>query len=173
LGLYNGNNDPTTATPHQFQWASIIGTEVNNDMVALSSQLETPWANNNSPTLDRSDIEFGEINNHYVNNEFDATILEVAYHDDPNDVLILRDPKARDWVARASIEAAIKYFNTYDATPLNQPPETPTNVRATAGNGDVTVAWARRWWTASAGMRPAGMRFTPRRTVWGLEMGSR
>ena len=29
-------------------------------------------------TLDRSDIEFGEINNSVINNEFDATILEVA-----------------------------------------------------------------------------------------------
>src|SRR5262249_48833866 len=82
-GLYNGNNPPPPATPHQFDWANLIGTEINNDMVGVSSQLEYAWNDRGTDvTLDRDDIEFGEINNSYIRDslgvsEFDATIAEV------------------------------------------------------------------------------------------------
>ena len=35
LGLYNGNNDPTTATPNQQAWAQLMGSEVQGELVAL------------------------------------------------------------------------------------------------------------------------------------------
>jgi hypothetical protein len=146
LGLFNGNNDPATKTPFQFEWASLVGKEVNDDMVALGAagRIESTWSNKTNPTLDRSDIEFGEINNLRINNEFDATILEVAYHDNTTDAALMRDPKVRDWVARASVQATIKYFNQYGSNPnVTLPPESPANVRAvTQNNGDVVVSWA-------------------------------
>ena len=110
MGLYNGNNDPTTATPHQQAWAQLVGREVTDDLVAQGTKVEFPWANNATVVLDRSDIEFGEINNHSINSEFDATICEVAFHDNTSDAADMRDPKVRDWVARASLEATIRYL---------------------------------------------------------------
>ena len=81
-GLYNGNNDINTRTPNQILLARSLGQEVNDDLVAQAGQYEHNWFDNGTNTiLDRSDIEFGEINNLYINNEFDATIVEVAYHD--------------------------------------------------------------------------------------------
>src|SRR5262249_8449392 len=78
LGLYNGNNDATTATPNQKLLAQSLASEVNDDMVLQTSSLEHEWNDRGDKvTLDREDIEFGEINNHYINNEFDATIVEV------------------------------------------------------------------------------------------------
>ena len=146
LGLYNGNNNIATKTPLQFEWASLVGKELNDDMVLLAAagRLEHSWSHRSNPTLDRSDIEFGEINNLYINNEFDATILEVAYHDNLMDAALMRDPKFRDWAARAALQATIKYFNQYGGSAIaTQPPESPTNVRAvTQANGDVTVSWS-------------------------------
>lgn len=143
LGLYNGNNDPSTATPNQFQWALLVGTECRDDMVAIGSPpLEGPWVNNANPTLDRSDIEFGEINNNYINNEFDASIIEVAGHVGGSDPVNLRNPNVRNWLARACYQATVRYFNQFDGAPLNLLPEPPTNVRAlVTGPGTVTVSW--------------------------------
>ena len=79
---YNGNNDPTTATPNQLLLAKSLAQKVNDDMVAQNGQFEHDWHDRGEKmTLDRDDIEFGEINNHYIHDEFDATIIEVAFHD--------------------------------------------------------------------------------------------
>ncbi|MCA9258531.1 MAG: hypothetical protein KDA61_05000, partial [Planctomycetales bacterium] len=93
LALYNGNGTPSSATPNQYLLAKTLGQEVNDDLVSQSSVFEHAWHDQGqSTTLDRTDIEFGEINNSYVHNEFDATIVEVAYHDDRFDAELMRDP---------------------------------------------------------------------------------
>src|SRR5207302_8731207 len=77
-GLYNGNNTPATATPNQFLLANTLAREVNDDLVAQNGQYEHNWFDDGSNvTYDSPDFEFGEINNSYINNEFDATIIEV------------------------------------------------------------------------------------------------
>jgi len=68
-------------------------------------------------TLDRTDIEFGEINNLYINDEFDATIVEVAFHDNRFDAELLRDRKVRDAVARATYRGIVKYFRALEDSP--------------------------------------------------------
>ncbi|MEX0611305.1 MAG: hypothetical protein WD229_04220, partial [Pirellulales bacterium] len=101
LGLYNGNNNPATATPNQFLLANTLGLEINNDLVAQAGQFEHNWHNRGtSVTLDRGDIEFGEINNLRINGEFDATIMETGFHDNTLDAQMLRDPRVRDALAR-------------------------------------------------------------------------
>jgi hypothetical protein len=143
LGLVNGNNDPATATPHMLDWATLVAREVNDDLVKLSSKMEHAWFNRGTTvTLDRTDIEFGEINNLRINNEFDATIIEVGFHDNVQDAQDMLDPKVRDWVARASYQATAKYFAKYAGTNSTLLPEPPTNVRAIAGtDGAVTIHW--------------------------------
>ena len=163
IGLYNGNNTPSTKTPFQQEWALYAAKEVNDDLVALSSQLEFAWFNRTGTsqlTLDRTDIEFGEINNSIINNEFDATILEVAFHDNAMDAALMRDPKVRQWIARSSVQAAVRYFN--DPTiggggSLNFAPDAPTNVRAiTAPDGDVTIRWTPPVPAAGTGAAASG-----------------
>lgn len=156
-GLYNGNNDPATKTPNQFAWAQLVGKEVNDDLVALGGSLESTWFNRANPTLDRSDIEFGEINNLVIGDEFDATIVEVAYHDNVTDAALMRDPKVRDYVARASLQATIKYFNQINGESLVLPPDSPTNVRAIGqSNGDVVLSWDAPVVNAIGGAAPTG-----------------
>jgi hypothetical protein len=84
--------------------AQLTGAEINNDLTGIPvPPLEVAWYNRGSSvTYARSDYAFGEINNSVINNEFDATIIEVAFHDDASDAQLMRDPKVRNWVARAS-----------------------------------------------------------------------
>ncbi len=149
IGLYNNpalstNVAPNSNTPNQRRLAEIIATNVDNTLKAVTvPPFEVSWVNNQSAsrTYARSDYAFGEINNNYISNEFDATIIEVAFHDNPNDAKLLRDPKFRDWVARASYQAVVRYMNEFDALPLNFLPEPPGNVRATASTNGIVVAW--------------------------------
>jgi hypothetical protein len=145
LGLYNGNNDPATRTPNQFQLANTLGREVNDDMVAQNGQFEHTWSNRGSNvTLDRSDIEFGEINNTHIHNEFDATIVEVAFHDNRMDAELMRDRKIRDALARATYQGMNKYFRAVDnnTTPATTLPAAVTGVHAQSpAAGSVTISW--------------------------------
>jgi hypothetical protein len=146
IGLYNDptlSSDvaPNSGTPNQRQLAQLLAKEVNDDLVSLSGRLELPWQNRTSLTYARSDFAFGEINNNALDGEMDATIVEVAFHDEPNDARLLRDPKVRDWVARATYQGLLRYFNQFDAAPLAFLPEPPGNVRAYATSGGIVVAW--------------------------------
>lgn len=148
LGLYNdptlsADVAPNSNTPNQRQLALLLAREVNDDLVALSNSLEVAWYQRGSSlTYARSDYAFGEINNNALNGEMDATIIEVAFHDNADDARLLRDPKARNWVARASYQGLLRYFNQFDAAPLVFLPEPPVNVRAMATNNGIRVAWS-------------------------------
>ena len=144
LGLVNGNNNPSTATPNMFLLANTVSGEVNDDLVAQNGVFEHNWFNRSTHTLDRSDIEFGEINNTYINNEFDATIIEWAFHDNTLDTQLMRDSKVRDAVAQATYQGLQKYFNSVDggATGLTFLPDAVSSTKAeTNGDGTVTVSW--------------------------------
>lgn len=131
------------ATPNQAALAQLAGSEVNNDLVALGSPpLELAWDNNTTVTYTGG---YGEISSSSFNDEMDATIIEVAFHDDASDAKLLRDPKARAAVGKAAMHAVIKYFHQFDTNspaPLRFLPEPPANVRALAGqNGQIALGW--------------------------------
>ncbi len=145
LGLLNGNNDPKTATPNQFLLAKSLAKEVNDDLVAMKGTMEHDWFDRGDKvTLDREDIDFGEINNRYINDEFDATIVEVAFHDNKEDAELMRDPRVRDAIGRATYKGLIKYFRAVDGnkTPATVLPPPVTGVCAESHEpGSVTISW--------------------------------
>ncbi len=130
-------SDPT---PNQAALAQIVGNEVDEDLVALGSPpLEFAWNNRTSVTYSGS---YGEITGSYFNYEMDATIVEVAFHDDVTDAAMLRDPKARAAVGKAAMHGVVKYMNQFDGVPLDFLPEPPANVRANgAADGSITLNW--------------------------------
>jgi hypothetical protein len=145
LGLLNGNNDPKTATPNQKLLAKSLGQKVNDDLVAQKGQFEHDWRDRaQNTTLDRDDIDFGEINNRYIRDEFDATIIEVAFHDQKEDAELMRDPRARDAIARATYQGLLTYFRAVDnnETPATRLPAAVTGVRAESTEaGSVEISW--------------------------------
>lgn len=147
MGLYNDpalspNVARNSNTPNQRRLAQLLGTEVNNDLSSLGGLLETPWHNRGSDVIfARSDYAFGEINNNTVSNAFDATIVEAAFHDNDADSRLMRDPKVRNWVARAAYQGLVRYFNQFDGVPANFLPEPPFNVSATNTGHSIAVSW--------------------------------
>jgi hypothetical protein len=162
IGLFNGNNNINTRTPNQFLLAQTLAREINDDLVSLSGQFEHNWFDRgNSLTLDRSDIEFGEINNLYINNEFDATIVETGFHDNQLDAEMLRDPRVRDAIARATYQGIVRYFNQVDggSTPVAFAPHVVSGVSATSpAAGNITVGWVPPAASAATGDAATGFR---------------
>ncbi len=140
VGLITG-----TPTPNQAALAQLAGRAVTDELVALGSPpLEVPWFNKASVTYTGG---YSEITGSLYDYEMDATIIEVAFHDNESDARLMRDPKARAAVAKAAMHAVVRYFNTYDTNqpaPLAFLPEAPTGLRATAANakGQVELSWA-------------------------------
>jgi hypothetical protein len=132
-GLYS----TTSATPHQSSLATYTARQIETDMLALGYdwQLRT-YASGGA---------FGELNNAYYSGEMDSTIIEVAFHTNPDDAAIMRDPKGRDQIGRSVYEATLEYFINWGTNPKPANvtlPSAPTNVRAVSNsNGQITLNW--------------------------------
>ncbi len=176
LGLYNGNNNPNTATPNQFLLANTLALEVNDDLVALNGTFEHNWDDDGTNvTLDRSDIEFGEINNNRIDDEFDATIIETGYHDNLQDIQMLRDPRVRDALARATYQGVVKYFRAVDGnqTPATMAPSQVLGVWAASDEvGSVSVHWDAPVASAALGDSATGYRIFASTGGYGFDGGT-
>ncbi len=176
LALYNGNNTASSATPNQQLMATTLGREVNDDLVAQAGDFEHNWNDRGSSvTLDRSDIEFGEINNTYIQNEFDATIIETGYHDNQQDAEMLRDPRVRDALARATYQGLVDYFRLVDGrvTPATTLPPPVESLRAqVAGADSVTLSWTPPTASSYAGDAPTGYRIYTSLDGYGFDGGT-
>ena len=174
-GLYNDTTlFPGTATTNQKAWATLVGTEITQDLVSVGSPpLEYAWSNNANPIYARSDYAFGEIRGDTNGNEFDATIAEVAYHDSAVDAALLKAPLVRQKVALASAQATVKYFAAYGGGTAVFAPDAPTNVSAVGngGNGNVVVSWKAPATSATLGGPPTGYRVYASRDGYSFDGG--
>ncbi|MFN7142010.1 MAG: fibronectin type III domain-containing protein, partial [Limisphaerales bacterium] len=145
VGLWNDPKlFPGTKTPNQERWAELLGIEVNDTLSAMSSPpLEVPWFHRTRLIYARNDYAFGELNDKVIGGEFDATILEVAFHDSKDDAKLLRDPRVRDILARCSYQATVRYVNEFDGVPLEFISQPPQNPRAFSSREGITVSWDR------------------------------
>ncbi len=142
VGLHNTTQGGDT--PNQLLLATLLGQEVNDDLVDQNGLFEHNWNDRGSNITFETTFNYGEINNSVINNEFDATIVETAFHDNQLDAELMRDARVRDALARSTYQGLIRYFNNVDggATQIVMLPGQVTNVRAeTASATSVTVSW--------------------------------
>ncbi len=150
------SSNPTT---NQTTYATTIAEEVEGDMLALSGPtgiFEHDWADRPFPTLAGS---FGAISTTGNSNEFDATIIEVAFHDNEQDAELLRDARVRAAVARSSVQGIIRFLNGLPGSqvPLVFPPARPRAVHVSdLGDGDITLAWSEPTVDGAHGDAPDG-----------------
>ncbi len=136
--------DVSDRTPHQAGTnglADILGKQINQDMQALNGVFEYNWTTGTTSTFTG---QFGEINLG-TNAEMDATIIEVAFHDNVSDAAIMRDPAGRDQIARSTLQGTVQYFSLYGSPAVANTnlPSAPTNVRVVSNaSGAVTLNWA-------------------------------
>ena len=129
------------ATTYQEEYAVILSDEVDADMLVLDGEFEHDWVDRASPTYTSS---YGAICTGANGDEFDATIVELAFHDNELDAQLLRDDRVRSAMARACVHGIIRFLNTLAGSevPLAFAPDTPRYVRAeVADNGDVLISW--------------------------------
>lgn len=127
-------------TTNQNAFATILGDKMEADMIAQNSLWEYNWGARANPYV----AEFGAISTNANNNEFDATIIEVAFHDNPDDAANLRNLKVRDAVARSTVQGVIQFLNTLSGSqvPVAFAPDAPERVRATHdGAGNIVLSW--------------------------------
>lgn len=166
LALHNTSSGG--ATPNQFQWAQLLGQEVNDDLSWLTRNsgdtYEHLWHDRGSSVTYQASFNYGEIRNDRFNGEMDATILEVAYHDNEFDAELMRDPKIRDAVGRATYQGTVRYFNTYgtgDFVTTTMLPAPPQQVAVlTDGDGGIAIDWSPGAVDTSRGSAATGY------TVW-------
>ncbi len=129
-------------TLYQQEYATTLSDEFDLDMGILDTDFEHEWFDRASPTLTG---EYGAICTPANGDEFDATIIEIAFHDNERDAQLLRDPRFRSVAARACVHGIIKFLNSLpdSQVPLAFAPDTPRNVAvADAGGGDIVLTWA-------------------------------
>ncbi|MFH0879807.1 MAG: glycosyl hydrolase family 18 protein [Lentisphaerota bacterium] len=97
------------------------------------------WADTD---LDIYGDAYGEIRE-TSNPNMNATIIEVAYHDNVSDANLLKDMEARDMYARACYRGIVTYLHsTNPAVALSFLPDSPTHVCAVnSGPGVVRISW--------------------------------
>ena len=176
LGLWNnlapGNNN--TPTPNQLLLADTLGLEINDDLIAQAGQFgATNWFDRGSDvTLGGS---FGEIDNRVIFSEFDATIMETGFHDNVEDAQMLRDPRVRDAIAKATYQGIIKFFRSIDgnSTPVEAAPAAVTHLRAESNAaGQVTVSWTPPVANSYAGDAADGYRIYASADGYGFDGGT-
>ncbi len=128
-------------TTYQREYATILSDEVDADMLILDEEFEHSWYDRMNPTYTG---QYGAICTPANGNEFDATIVELAFHDNQDDTELLRDSRIRSAMARSCVQGIIRFLNTLPGSevPLAFAPDTPRYVRAEdAGGGDIVVTW--------------------------------
>lgn len=161
----------SSPTTNQVAYATILGDEIEMDMQILDSGFEFTWGSRNNPF----NGGFGAISTSNNSNEFDATILEVAFHDNAADAAMLLDPKVRDAVARSSVQGMIKFLNTLPGStiPLAFLPVQPENFRAVHnGSGLVLLSWTAPPTGEALGQAATGYRVYRSTNGYGFDAGT-
>ena len=139
IGLVHSSNP----TPNQTALATALARQINVDMRALNGTFESSWSTTTTYSLAGA---YGEISNLRASDEFDATIIEVAYHDNTPDNALLRDPRVRQQIAHSTAEGTLEHLRAFPGTttaPANVTlPSPPTQVAATcSADGSATISW--------------------------------
>ncbi len=71
-----------------------------------------------------------------------GVLLEIAFHDHPQDAAALKNPRFNQLVARAIYKGIVRYFEQRDGITLTRLPEPPTHLRVqNVGNGALRISW--------------------------------
>jgi N-acetylmuramoyl-L-alanine amidase len=87
---------------------------------------------------------YGELTYNNLNGEMTATILESAFHDEPNDADLLKTAGFRQDTARAVLQGIIDYFvDTHGTASRDYLPDAPSNLGAVqTSEGGVLLSWS-------------------------------
>ena len=131
----------TSPTLNQTHFAIVTGEKMEADMLQLDSDFEYLWGVRSPNTYTGT---YGAISTYNNDDEFDATLIEVAFHDHPEDAANLLNPAVRAAVARSAVQGLIMFLNDLPGStvPRAFAPSPPESVAAVHdGAGNVVVSW--------------------------------
>ncbi|MEN0110275.1 MAG: fibronectin type III domain-containing protein, partial [Planctomycetota bacterium] len=140
ISLYNSNLG--SRTPNQIALAQNTASVINGNVISQNAQFESGnWQNRTGLTLAGG---FGEISNFRIGGEFDATIIETGFHDNVQDAAMLRDPRVRDAISRATVQGLVDFFRQIGDLSVSDVP-VPDRIDELSGvtnaPGEVTLNW--------------------------------
>ncbi len=75
-------------------------------------------------------------------NRMPGVLLELAFHDNPDDAMALKDPRFNQLAARAIYQGIVHYFENRDGIDLMELPEPPTHLQVrNVGDGALQISW--------------------------------
>lgn len=129
----HGYCDGTEATTGSADMADLILAEVIGDVRGV---WDPGWTDRG-----RRCAWFGEVNPNN-NDEMPAALIEAAFHDLPEDVADLKEPRFRRVVARAVYQGIVRYFAQRDGvTPVFVPEPPAAPAARNVGLGRIEVSW--------------------------------
>ncbi len=139
VALFNAS--PHRRPSYQETLAEIIGQELNDQMRHEREPAGEKWSDRVRNTY--SGINFGELRRDYIQNEMNATIVETAFHDNPEDVTFLLDPQSRINMSQATLRGMLKWKHEIKSgRPADaMPPARPAALAATVADGSIQVKW--------------------------------
>lgn len=135
--VHNGETLPLTPGSKALQ------TAVHSELVSdIRAGWDASW-----PDLGKRSLNLGELRMLYDANVSSASIpgvlLEIAFHDNYDDALALKDPVFARLTARAVYQGIVRYFEGRDGVNLVFAPEPPTHLRVeNVGSGQLRVSWS-------------------------------
>ncbi len=135
--VHNGETLPLTEGSRALQAA------VHTELVAdIRAGWDPTWAD-----LNQRSLNLGELRMLYDEDVSNASIpgvlLEIAFHDNAEDALALRDPGFARLTARAVYQGIVRYYEGRDGVNLVYAPEPPRQLRVqNIGSGQLRVSWS-------------------------------
>jgi hypothetical protein len=160
IGLYDTriqSSYPSTWYKSQTNLAAALARQSNEDMRAGVISGEIPSWSTRTTYLYGS--AYGELYNSSVYQMMDTTINEVAFHDNTDDIEVLKTPAGREWLARSSVRGVIKHLAGYYASGMvnTNAPDRPVQLKAlNSASGAVTVSWSMPTRSGASGGLPQG-----------------
>lgn len=156
MGLYSTANSSACQLRQQ-AFASALNSEIETDFEFLDNGVGfiDDWTDNSSDVYGAS---YGEISETY-NPNMNHTIIEVAFHNNPEDAKLLKDPSARRYFSRSCYKGLVKHLNANNATvPLNFLPDPPVAPAAVNVSGGVRISWSAPATNIASGQAATGYR---------------
>jgi hypothetical protein len=135
--IYNGEVITRPVTPGSARLRDAIHAELVHDVRA---GWDPGWVD-----LGRRSANFGELRELWDEDagvRMPGALIEIAFHDHPDDTDALKEPKFEMLVARAVYQGIVKYFERRDGGDFTLLPEPPTHLAVqNVGGGRVKVSW--------------------------------
>ncbi len=134
---YVHNGDTYSRTLGSIQLQTAIHTELLRD---IRAGWDAGWVDRGQRQNDLGELRMLWDDNPAT--RMPGVLLEIAFHDQPDDARALKDPRFNLLAARAVYQGIVRYFEQRDGVDLLTLPEPPTHLRVqNLGGGAVRVAW--------------------------------